>query len=300
MPRADDTAERVMARIAGMAHGVVTRGQLTEAGLSASQIEQRVRTGALLREHRGVYRVGHRAPSRESRYLAAVLAAGNGTLLCGRSAAHLLGLLRGPVPPPEVIAASARRIPGVEVHRRRSGPPPEGTLWLGIPVTTVARTLVDLAARLSPDDLARACHEAGVRHDTTPDQVEAAMLDRPRSRGATALRRVLNGDEDVSLSRLESTFGARLRDAGLPLPVANHPAGGRFVDFRWPEHRLTVEVDGYRFHRSRHAWERDRLREREAYARGDQFRRYTYGDVLEHPARMMAELRALLPPALPG
>jgi len=289
-----------MARIAHGAHGVVTRSQLLAAGLTEPEIRHRLASGALLREHRGVYRVGHRAPSRESRYLAAVLAAGEGAVLSGPAAGHLLGLLRGPAPTPEVIAPAARVIAGAVVHRGRRGSPPERTIWLGIPTTTVPRTLVDLAATLSPDDLARACHEAGIRHGTTPAQVEAVMAQRPRSPGAPALRRVLNGDQEVTLSRLESTFEARLRDAGLPLPVANRPAGGRLVDFRWPAHRLTVEDDGYRFHRSRHAWERDRLREREAYARGDEFRRYTYGDVLEHPQRMMAELGTLLSTTHPG
>jgi len=289
-----------MARLATRAHGLVTRGQLVGAGLSLSEIEHRLATGALLREHRAVYRVGHRAPSRESCYLAAVLAAGDGALLCGRAAGHLLGLLSGPAPGPEVMACTNRSIPGTEVHRWRMGSPPERTIWLGIPVASVPRTLVDLAAVLPLDDLARACHEAGIRHGTTPAAVEAVLAGRTRSPGTRALRRVLNGEREVTLSHLERAFRERLAAAALPLPAMNRPAGGRRVDCRWPGHRLTVEVDGYRFHRSRHAWERDRLREREAYARGDEFRRYTYGDVLEHPERMMAELRALLSSTHPG
>jgi very-short-patch-repair endonuclease len=95
-------------------------------------------------------------------------------------------------------------------------------------------------------------------------------------------------------SKLERRFLERLREAGLPLPQTNRPAGGRRVDCRWPEHRLTVELDGYRYHSSRHAWETDRRREREARARGDEFRRYTFGDVEEWPAWMLRELRALL------
>ena len=79
------------------------------------------------------------------------------------------------------------------------------------------------------------------------------------------------------------------------LPQTNRVASGRRVDCRWPDARLTVELDSYRFHRSRHAWELDRRREREAYARGDQFRRYTYGDVFENPRAMMRELSALVP-----
>jgi very-short-patch-repair endonuclease len=98
----------------------------------------------------------------------------------------------------------------------------------------------------------------------------------------------------VTPSELERQFLRRLKEADLPLPTSNRPAGGRRVDCRWPEHRLTVELDSYRYHHSRHAWEQDRHREREARARGDEFRRYTYGDVVQSPRMMLAELSALL------
>ena len=121
------------------------------------------------------------------------------------------------------------------------------------------------------------------------------MLARaPSSPGAGKLRRILRGDVRVTLSRLEARFLARLGDARLPLPETNRPASGRRVDCRWPERRLTVELDGYRYHHSRHAWEQDRRREREARARGDEFRRYTYGDVFEAPEAMLDELRGVL------
>ncbi len=91
------------------------------------------------------------------------------------------------------------------------------------------------------------------------------------------------------------TIGQLLK-AGLShdLPETNRPVDGRYVDCRWPEHRLTVELDSYRYHHSRHAWEQDRRREREARARGDEFRRYTYGDVSSDRRLVLAELRKLL------
>lgn len=178
----------------------------------------------------------------------------------------------------------------------RRAPPDErdAALRHAIPLTTVPRTLVDLAASLPEPALARACHEAGVLHDVTPTQVEAVLDRRPNSPGASSLRKVLLGDVPVTLSVLERKFLSRLRDAGLPLPKTNTSAGGRRVDCRWPEHRLTVELDGYRYHRSRHAWEQDRRRERSARARGDEFRRYTYGDVFEDSRLMLRELHGLL------
>ncbi len=106
---------------------------------------------------------------------------------------------------------------------------------------------------------------------------------------------MIAGDVHVTLSAIERRFVELMRAERRVLPVTNRPAGGRRVDCRWPEQRLTVELDGYRFHNSRHSWEQDRRREREARARGDEFRRYTHGDVMEDPRLMLAELRELLP-----
>jgi very-short-patch-repair endonuclease len=105
---------------------------------------------------------------------------------------------------------------------------------------------------------------------------------------------VLRGDVPVTLSKLESAFLDLVREAGLPIPETNRLVDSRRVDCRWPAHRLTVELDSYRYHHTRHAWEQDRRREREARARGDEFRRYTFGDVVEDRAPTLAELRALL------
>jgi hypothetical protein len=176
-------ATTVISEIASRQHGVVTRAQLLGAGISAEQIRRRVRSGALLREHRGVYRAGHRAPSVEARYLAAVFACGEDALLSGRAAAHLFGLLRGgPAPAPEVSTPMKRRVAGVTV-RRSNIDPLDRTVHRGMRSTTVPRTLIDLAADLPLDDLARACHEAGVRYRTTPAHVAASSPgDRPTRR----------------------------------------------------------------------------------------------------------------------
>jgi hypothetical protein len=290
----DEPVERLCARIASSAHGVVTRAELLAAGVSSDEIKHRLHTGGLIRVHRGVYRVGHWAPSVEARYLAAVRACGDGAVLSGRAAAYLYGIIKGGPPRPEVTAPKARRIPGVRVRRSRRMDAIRTTTWRGIPVTTVAQTVVDLAAELGEEALARACHEAGARHHTTPAQVAAVIALFPRAPGTGKLRRILGGDAPVVLSRLERRFLELVREAGLPPPVTNRPAGSKRVDCRWPDHRLTVELDSYRFHNSRHSWEQDRLREREARARGDECRRYTWADVVENPAPMLSELRRLL------
>jgi hypothetical protein len=126
-------------------------------------------------------------------------------------------------------------------------PPPlhaplDAQFWRAVPVTSPARTIVDLAAH----ELARAAHEVAIRHNTAPKEIDAVLHRQPNRRGATKLKRVINGDEPVTLSALERRFLTLLRDAQLPLPITNRPAGTRRVDCRWPHHRLTVELDGYR------------------------------------------------------
>jgi hypothetical protein len=294
MGRQDRTVEVVVGELASDAWGLVRRRELLDAEITPKEIRSRVEKGLLLIEHRGIYRVGHRAPSLEATYLAAVWACGDGSLLSGRAAGYLVEVLRGSPPPPEVMTPTERRVPGVITHRYRTLHPTEAMKWRKVPVTSFARTLVDLAAVLSVNELARACHEAGVRYRVTPSHVESVLALRPTSPGAGKLQEVLRGDARVTLSKLESAFLALLRDDHLPLPITNRPAGGRRVDCRWPDYRLTVELDSYRYHSSRRSWEADRRREREAYARGDQFRRYTWGDVFEEPRFMLAEIGGLL------
>jgi very-short-patch-repair endonuclease len=288
------TVEARVGEIADGAHGVVTREELVAVGITRGQIEHRLRTRALLPEHPGVYRVGHRAPSTEARYMAAVKACGKGAMLSGLAAAYLLGLVRGGPPEPEVIAPGEKRIEGVRTKRYRKLDPRDRTRWRRIPVTSVARMLVEVASVLSEYELGRACHEAGVRHRTTPADIESVLARRPTSPGAAKLRRILSGDERITLSALERRFLELLLAQDLPLPVTNRPAGGRRVDCRWPEQKLTVELDSYTYHSSRHAWEADRRRERAAYARGDDFRRFTRDDIFVRPRPMLRELGALL------
>ena len=295
MRRKVRSAEQKIARIASRQHGVVGLGQLLEAGLSPHAVQRRAEKGLLHREHRGVYRVGHRAPSLEARYIAAVLACGEGAVLSGRPAAFLFGVIRGVSPPAEVTTVADRRVAGLVTRRVRRLDERDVTSWRAIPITTVPRTLVDLAADLPLDALTRACHEAAVRHRVSAAMVYAALARRPNAPGARKLHENFDGEVSVTLSNMERDFLRLLRREGLPLPQTNRGVDGRYVDCRWLDFRLTVELDSYRYHHTRYAWEQDRRREREAHARGDAFRRYTYGDVAEDQALMLAELHDLLP-----
>ena len=282
--RPQNRTDDVIARLAHGAHGVVTRARLLAAGVTQGEIKARIARGSLIVVYPGVYRVGHRAPSVEATYLAAVLACGPGALLMGRAAAYLYGLIRGEPPKPVVRTRTERDIEGIETHRTRRTD--QGTEWKGIPITTVPATLVDIAPSMPEKDLARACHEAQVRFGVTQERFGPRIPKR--------LRAILEGHIPVTLSELEDRFLTVLRGHGLPLPITNRPAGTKRVDCRWPARLLTVELDSYRFHNSRHTWEQDRRREREAHARGDEHRRYTYGDVFEDSRQMLAELRELL------
>ncbi len=275
---------------------MVTHRELRGAGVTVDEIRGRLDSGALIRVFPGVYRVGHRAPSVEARYMAAVKACGEGALLSGLSAAWLWGLIKGPAPAPEVSARTERRIKGIKPRRSRRMDPRDATRHRGIPVTTVPATLVRVPSLLSFDDLARAAHEAAVRHQTTPRQIEAAQARHPNAAGAARLRAIVRGDAPTLLSKLERGFRARLRAGKLPLPITNKQVGAHYVDCRWPGHHLTVELDSYRFHNTRHAWEQDHRRDRAARARGDEIRRYTWKDVFEEPEQMLAELSGLLTP----
>jgi Transcriptional regulator, AbiEi antitoxin len=293
MREKDRTAEEKMAAIASRQHGNITREQLIAAGIKSSAIGRRVDKGLLIPQYPGVYRVGHTAPSTEATYMAAVLAAGEGALLTGRSAAHLMRLFKGAPPPPEVTAPREKRIKGLRTRHGKIDPR-DTTKHRGIRCTTVARTLVDLAAELPAHALARAVHEAMVLHQTEPEDVEAVLARRPNSTGAKTLRSILRGDTKISLSKLESRFLQVLEQHNLELPETNKRVGGRYVDCRWPTRRLTVELDSYRYHASRHAWEQDRKPERQARARGDDFRRYTWDDVSGDVRPLVRELRPVL------
>jgi very-short-patch-repair endonuclease len=284
----------VIAEFARLQHGVVTRRQLIGAGLTPSDIARRRANGRLIQAFPGVYRVGHTAWSLEAEYFAAVAACGDQALLRARSAAHLLGLSRKRPRWPQVVTPNERRIPGIDARRQRQIHPEDRYVWRAIPVTSVAATFVDLASSLSLDDLACAFHEAEVRYKLKPQSVAEVLERRPGVAGRANVRKVIEGDADVVLSKLERGFLQLLRRERLQLPKTNKRFSRGYVDCHWREQRLVVELDSYRFHHSRHAWKQDHRREQKAHQAGYAFRRYTWDDVFEDPAWMMEELRALL------
>jgi very-short-patch-repair endonuclease len=272
----------------------VSIDQLNAAGLTHREITTRVRTGRLHRLYRGVYAVGHVALTPRSRELAAVLACGPDALLSHRSAAALWGLLRSVPRRIEVTAPRSRGSrAGFVVHSSRRLHPDDRELVDAIPVTSVARTLVDLAEVLAEPRLADAVHEAEVKRLFDLRALEAALARLPGRAGGPRLRRVLAAYERRPFTRSEAErrLLALCRNQGVPRPRVNNLVEGYELDFYWPEARLAVEVDGAAVHDTRRAFREDRRRDRALATKGIQVLRVPPGDLGE---RFAAELRAVL------
>ena len=254
--RQPSTPDAEIARIAGRQHGVVSRAQLMAIGLEAHAIAYRVRIGRLHRLHRGVYAVGHRSASPLSAAIAAVLACGETAVLSHRSAAALWGIVPRWPNPVEVTARVRRTHRGIEVHRSRTLTEADVTRHHGIWVTRPERTLLDLADVVPDRELVRAQNEAYVLRLTTPSAL-AAVLDRHPGRPTSRLTH----ERDFTRSHLEDAFRRFVRRYRLPVPEFNQRVAGYEVDAVWRERRLVVELDGFAFHATRGAFERDRERD---------------------------------------
>ena len=293
-PRSPDAA---IARLASRQHGVVSRAQLAALGLGDGALAHRVRSGRLHRLHRGVFAVGHRAVSRHGAWMAAVLAVGDGAVLSHRSAGALWGIRDTARSRIEVTVAGHRRPRArLQIHDAAL-PADEVTVHAGIPVTTAARTLLDLAAVLAPHQLERAINEAEFQRLTSPVSLEALIARHPHRRGTAALEKIL---EAASIGRhrtrtdLEAAFLALLDAHGLPRPETNRRTGAGEVDAVWPGQRLIVELDGYQAHGTRQAFENDRARDRELISQGWRVVRITWRQLETDGATIARQLRALL------
>jgi very-short-patch-repair endonuclease len=240
----------------------------------------------------GVYLVGPLTDSLTSPY-AAVLACGPTAVLSHDAAAVLHGLAkqRRRI---DVTATTGRPRPrGVTVHRADVSEE-DRTERQGVPVTTPARTIVDLATRWPARDLDRAVEQAVVIKAATEDELREAA--EGKRRGAKRLRRTLAALTSPSLTRSEAEQRLKelVRRAGLPAPITNTKVKGWEVDALWPNQRLVVEVDGYAFHASRQAFERDRKRDAAMQLEGHRVIRLTWRQVADEPHAVVATLARAL------
>jgi very-short-patch-repair endonuclease len=287
-----------LAELARRQHGVVARRQLTDLGLATGAVNVRVVNGRLHLLHRGVYAVGHTMLSDKGRWMAAILAAGPGAVLSHTVAAALWEMRPWRDRGLHVTTRAQRTRPGIRFHCSPL-PADELTVHDGIPVTSPARTLFDLAGVVSLEQLRRAVNEAEIRR--LWDAISLAdLLDRhPRRPGAAAVRAVIaTPGAGVTRSALEELFLGLLDDTRLLRPETNVALwiGGRFieVDCLWREQRVIVELDGYETHRTRTAYENDRARDRMLTAAGWHVMRVTWRQLHKEPEAIVRDLRALL------
>jgi predicted RNA-binding protein YlqC (UPF0109 family) len=290
-------ADRVIAALADNQHGVVARRQLLDAGLTRLMVQRRLESHRLVPLHRGVYAVGHRRLRRDGHWLAAVFAAGPGAVLSHREAAALHELRPSSRTTIDVTVAAQRRVPGIAVHRVGRLDVEDITTIDGIPVTAIARTLVDLATVVSPPALRKALEEAERSYRLDVRAIEAAMgrIRGRNGRGCEAMRRALaelaQTGTTVTRSTLEDRFLSLLDAHGVPRPSANAWTESMEVDAAWPAAQLAVELDGWDAHHTRQAFQRDRTRSNDLQAAGWTVLRFTHADVVYRSAETAARIR---------
>lgn len=286
--------DRIIADLAAKQYGVVSRAQLLEAGIGPGAINTRLTGHRLHRLHRGVYAVGHMALMPLAREMAAVLACGEGAAISHRSAAVLWHLLEPSAAAIDVTVRrqSSRSRPGLVIHRTRRLAPDEIKHLRGLPLTAVPRTLVDLAESASDRELESAYGQALVRRLASPERVRAALARHAYRRGAARLRALVEGGEGPAITRSEAEerFLALVRAAELPPPEVNVRVNDHEVDFLWRDEGLVVEIDGFRFHSSREAFERDRRRDARLQAAGVRVMRVTWRQAADDTYATLARL----------
>jgi very-short-patch-repair endonuclease len=275
-------------------HGVISRPQLLDLGLRPRAIDHRLATGRLHPIFAGVYAVGRPDVSREGRWMAAVLACGEGAALSHESAAALWGIRHGGVSTVEVsVPGHAVRREGILAHRRNPMPPT--TRHKNIPVTQPLFTLIDLAAGLQPDPLEAAINEADklglVNAGTLRNELQA-LTPRP---GIGRLKAILDARTfALTDTELERRFLTIARRVGLSRPETQIRLNGFRVDFYWPQLKLVVETDGLTYHRTPAQQARDRERDQAHLAAGLIPLRFTNQQIRDAPLDTEATLRAVV------
>jgi very-short-patch-repair endonuclease len=292
--------ERIAA-LAGRQHGVIARTQLTRLGLDRFALARRVAGGTLHPLHGGrVYAVGKNPLSVRGKYLASVMAYGSGAKLSHRAAADLWGIRPALCPSEVTVPAVSREIPGIRVHRTRMLDPQDFTVLHGIPVTSVARTLLDLAAILRPPDLEVVIDRAERANQFDLNAVVDLLNRAKGKKGTRTLKRVIAAyEKSTQKSELERAFKHLLKPAtDTPTPSFNAltegETGTHEVDALWQHERLAIQLDGFEFHRTRRDREKDAASDADLELARYRVMRLTWDDVTIHGERTLRRLRLAL------
>ena len=289
--------DSALSEVAGRQHRIVSSRRLRSLGFSDGAVRRRVAKGLLQRLYTGVYLVGPGEPTREGRWLAAVIAAGEGALLARQSAGLLWGVTnRVPWRTELVIPRNRKsRVRGPRILRRRIHPD-DRAIHERIPVTSIERTLVDLAAVLSPGDIKRALERAEQLALVDWKKLRAAV-DRARgTKGAAEMRLLLGYDPtpaNETRSELERRFFEVVSSAGLLPYSRNVVVEGFEVDAFWPQARLVVELQSLEFHTDRETFIRDHRKNAALQAAGYRVLPVT-DDGVRHPGDLVAVLAQLV------
>lgn len=286
-------------------YGLITRAQATAAGLTSRQIETRIKSGAWVRVHRGVYRSAAVAPGWETGLLSACLTSGG--LASHRCATTVwrLGIYHEPRPEIQIDRRCRRRVPGVIVHESTQWALREETVIRGIPVTGINRTLLDCGAVVTVRRLERLVESAIRQRLTTwPDLVRTLSRHSRKGRdGCGKLRTLLEmrlGDQTVPLSDFSRLISNLLVDNGLPEPVLEHrilAADGSFImqaDLAWPLRKKAWELDGLAFHFGRTERERDNRKRNRAKAEGWNIQEILWSMYIDDPDGLVELCRRFL------
>jgi predicted transcriptional regulator of viral defense system len=297
-------ADAALGRMAVAQNGVVSLEQLEEIGLTEDAVLKRVARGRLHRINKTVYSLTPRVMTERGKFMAAVLACGPDAVLSHRSAAYLWGLVDSWEGPIDVTAPNRRgRSPdGVAAHRHGSLQPIDTTTRYGIPCTTVARTILDLAA-VAPDwEVRRVVAQAEVLRVLDKSKLRALLKRSRRRRGVARLRLILDTihpQTKRTRSDLERLFLGMCAKHAVPEPEVNvwlpAPDGRRYqADFLWREEKLIIEADSRRFHDTDSAFVDDRKRQQQLELAGWSVSRCTWVEVEREPRRLALTVRGLI------
>lgn len=277
--------ERISATAARQ-HGVVTRTQLVALGLSATAVGRQLRGGRLKALHHGVYLLGPIQTTRTIE-MAAVLAGGAAARLSHLSAARVWTMLTSESAAAfhvSVEGSGRGSRPGLIFHRVATFADDERAIVDGIPVTSPARTLVDIAGMLGSRDLELALAVAERAGLVTLSELNALPDRYPRRPGMAVLRALLGTTTGPAFTRSEAERRCLdlLRRAGLPRPHANVALGPYELDLLWPDEMLAIEIDGRAYHASSVRFEGDRRKDAWLRARGVEVIRLTWRQITRH------------------
>jgi very-short-patch-repair endonuclease/predicted transcriptional regulator of viral defense system len=290
--------DREIAKLAERQHGVVALWQLLRLGFDSGAIEARLARGRLHRVHQGVYAVGHRRLDWRGVLIAAVYAYGPEAVLSHRSAARLWGIRPNNRRDVDVTVPGRglRRRSGLQPHCVRRLDVRDITQIDGIPVTTLPRTLLDLAEVVPKDHVIKAVTEAERQQLIDLNAIKELLARSPGRRGQRPLREILSDAviEPRTREEFEHRFFHFCHEARLPKPKVNTAVEGYEVDLFWPHAKLIVELDSWSFHRHRKAFEDDRERDAVLLTAGYRVVRITWRQLTREPKKLEARLRALL------